>query len=157
MQHFGIVSTALFLMFAAVAATPARAQELYEPLIDEDSRGFKPAKYRKDLAFCRNRAAPHAAAAAAHGQAAQEGASQAVAGSVLSAAGSIATSLPIPGFSAARNVFHGGTAAEAVGDAIGGGGAAKAAAAGAAANDAVATYQLVIDRCLSRRGYVLLR
>jgi hypothetical protein len=159
MKRLGAYSAILFFCFAAAAGAPARAQqgELYEPLVNEDARGFKPAKYEKDLAFCRSRAAPHAAAAAAHGQAAADGAGQVAAGTALSAAGGIASVLPIPGFTAARNVFAGGVAADAVGGAVAAGGAAKQAEAGAAAEDALDRYQLVVDNCLIRRGYKLLR
>ncbi|HMN72399.1 MAG TPA: hypothetical protein PKA55_11095 [Rhodoblastus sp.] len=137
----------------------AHAQEsgLYEPLIDEDARGFKPAKYQKDLAFCRKRAAPLAEKAAAHAQAANEGAQQAAAGAALSTAGNIVAALPIPGFTAARNVWAGGTAADAVGGAVSAGGAAKQAEAGAAAGAAAGDYQLVVDSCLIKRGYRFLR
>lgn len=153
------IVAALIVVTAGLAAMPAKAQqaELYEPMVDEDARGFKPAKYQKDLAFCRRRAEPHAAAAAAHGQAAQEGASQAAAGAAIATAGNIAASLPIPGFSAARNVFAGGVAADALGGVVGGAGANKAAAAGAAAEDAAGRYQLVVDNCLIKRGYKLLQ
>ncbi|MFO1136476.1 MAG: hypothetical protein U1E30_14965 [Rhodoblastus sp.] len=141
----------------ATRAALAQESELYEPLIDEDAKGFKPAKYQKDLAFCRKRAAPHAEKAAAHAQAANEGGQQVAAGAALSAAGSIVSALPIPGFTAARNVWAGGAAADAVGGAVSAGGAAKQAQAGAAAGAAAGDYQLVVDSCLIKRGYRFLR
>lgn len=149
----------LSAIVSGVSIRTAHAQDsgLYEPLIDEDARGFKPAKYQKDLAFCRKRAAPLAAKAAAHAQAAEEGAQQAAAGAAISTAGNIVANLPIPGFTAARNVFAGGTAADAVGGVVAAGGAAKQAEAGAAAGEAAGDYQLVIDTCLAKRGYKFLR
>lgn len=153
------LAVALGVAVSGVSLRVAHAQDsgLYEPLVDEDAKGFKPAKYKKDLAFCRKRAAPLAARAAAHAQAAEEGAQQAAAGAALSTAGNIVANLPIPGFTVARNVFAGGTAADAVGGAVAAGGAAKQAQAGAAAGAAADDYQLVIDNCLMKRGYRFLR
>jgi hypothetical protein len=128
-------------------AAPARAQEgeapIYEPLVDRDARGFKESKYAKDLAFCRNRAAPQERAARA-------GAQQATGGAALATAGNIARFMPVPGLGAAQGLWAGGSAAEAAGAAAG---AEGAAAAGQATQD----YILVINACLQRRGYVLLR
>ena len=78
-------------------------------------------------------------------------------GAAISTAGNIVAALPIPGFTAARNVWAGGTAADAVGGAVAAGGAAKSAEAGAAAGAAAGDYQLVIDNCLIKRGYRFLR
>lgn len=159
MLRIGFVAVAFCVAMSGLATRAALAQEseLYEPLIDEDAKGFKPAKYQKDLAFCRKRAAPHAEKAAAHAQAANEGGQQVAAGAALSAAGSIVSALPIPGFTAARNVWAGGAAADAVGGAVSAGGAAKQAQAGAAAGAAAGDYQLVVDSCLIKRGYRFLR
>lgn len=151
------ISVVVAVSGVSVRAAQAQESGLYEPLIDEDARGFKPAKYQKDLAYCRKRAAPHAERAAAHAQAANEGAQQAAAGAAISTAGNIVAALPIPGFTAARNVWAGGTAADAVGGAVAAGGAARSAEAGAAAGAAAGDYQLVIDSCLIKRGYRFLR
>jgi hypothetical protein len=125
----------------------ARAQEgeaaIYEPLVDRDAKGFKETKYAKDLAFCRNRAAPQERAARA-------GAQQAAGGAALATAGNVARYMPVPGLGAAQGLWAGGSAAEAAGSAAG---AEGAAAAGQATQD----YRLVIDACLQRRGYLLLR
>lgn len=129
------------------SAPPARAQEgeapIYEPLVDRDARGFKETKYAKDLAFCRNRAAPQERAARA-------GAQQAAGGAALATAGNVARYMPVPGLGAAQGLWAGGAAAEAAGAATG---AEGAAAAGQATQD----YALVINACLQRRGYLLLR
>lgn len=142
-----LVGAALALGVAALLAQPAqpRAQQgpLYEPLVDRDARGFKEAKYAKDLAFCRNRAAPQERAVRA-------GAGQAAGGSALATAGNIARSLPVPGFNTAQGLWMGGSAAEAVGSAAAEQGAATA-------EQAMNDYVLVINSCLARRGYVLLR
>jgi hypothetical protein len=141
-----LAALALLAGFGA-STSPARAQEgeppIYEPLVDRDARGFKEAKYAKDLAFCRRRAAPQEAAARA-------GAQQATGGAALATAGTIARFMPVPGLGAAQGLWAGGSAAEAVGAAAGADGAA-------AADQATQDYILVINSCLARRGYVLLR
>ncbi len=150
---------AFCVLISGVSLLPAQAQDsgLYEPLVDEDAKGFKPAKYEKDLAYCRKRAAPHGDKAAAHAQAAREGAQQTAAGAALATAGSVLGGLLVPGVSAANGLFAGSSAAGAMGDAISAGGAAKQAQAGAAAGSAASDYQLVIDNCLIKRGYRFLR
>lgn len=139
------------------SAAPALAQQLYEPLIDQDARGFKPAKYERDLAYCRNRAAPHAAAANEGARQAAEGASQASAGAALSAVGNAARFMPVPGLGAANGLWAGGTAADIAGGAIGAQGAAASAEGAYAADAAAGDYALVVDACLRRRGYKMLR
>lgn len=144
-----LAGMALLCGFGALLAEPARvrAQEgeppIYEPLVDRDARGFKEPKYAKDLAFCRNRAAPQE-------QAARAGAQQAAGGAALATAGTIARYIPVPGFGAAQGLWAGGSAAEAAGAAAGAQGAAVA-------DQATQDYILVINACLARRGYVLLR
>lgn len=153
------IAVSLFVfMGVSMGAAPAAAQQApYEPLIDQDAKGFKPAKYAKDLAFCRDRASPQEAAAAAGAQRAAEGQSQATAGAALAAAGNIARYAPVPGLGAAGALWNGGGAAEAVGGAVSGGGAAAAAEGAAMAGAAADDYQLVIDSCLKKRGYKMLR
>lgn len=144
---FILIGAAFACGFTALLASPAqpRAQEepLYEPLVDRDARGFKEAKYAKDLAFCRNRALPQERAARA-------GASQAAGGAALATAGNIARYVPVPGWGAAQGLWAGGSAAEAVGSAAAGQGAATA-------EQAMQDYFLVVNACLERRGYLLLR
>lgn len=140
------------------ATAPARAQsDIYEPLVDRDARGFKEKKYQKDLAFCRNRAAPQADAAHAGAAQAQAGAEQMQAGAALSAAGDVARFMPVPGLGAAQGLWAGGTAANAVGGAMGAQGAATGVQGAVGAEMAAQDYALVVNRCLQRRGYVLLR
>lgn len=150
MAHIGKL-TSIGLAFAcgiaALLSSPSlpRAQEepLYEPLVDRDARGFKEGKYAKDLAFCRNRALPQE-------RLAREGAGQAVGGAALATAGNIARYMPVPGFGAAQGLWAGGSAAEAVGSAAAGHGAMTA-------EQAMQDYVLVVNACLERRGYLLLR
>ncbi|WP_442756529.1 hypothetical protein ACNHKD_07940 [Methylocystis sp. JAN1] len=150
---------AMALAFALAAAAPARAQDgsIYEPLVDRDARGFKEKKYAKDLAFCQNRAAPQENAARAGAAQAQAGAQQATAGAAIAAAGNIARYMPVPGLGAANGLWAGGSAADAAGNLVGASGAAQGAQGAATAEMAASDYRLVIDRCLERRGYVLLR
>ena len=147
------------IAFASIGVQAARAQSSaeYEPLVDEDVRGFKPAKYAKDLEYCRRRAAPHAARAAAAAKAADEGNQQVVAGTALTAIGGILGGIAVPSLSGANNLFAGSSAANSLGGAVAAGGAARQAAAGAAAGQAAGDYQLVIDNCLMKRGYRMLR
>ena len=138
-------------LLAAAAVGPAGAQQgdgsIYEPLIDRDSKGFKEKKYEKDLNFCRNRAAPQEGAARAGAAEANAGSQQAAAGAALSAAAGV-----VPGLG-----WAGANVASAAGSAIGAAGATASAQGAASAGMAANDYRLVIDRCLERRGYVLLR
>lgn len=154
----GVVGAATLAIIGASDA--ARAQQgggLYEPLIDRDARGFKEKKYLKDLAFCRNRAAPQEDAARAGAAQAEASAQQANAGAALATAGNIARYMPVPGLGAAQGLWAGGGAAEAAGAAISAQGASDSARAAAGAGMAADDYALVVTRCLQRRGYVLLR
>lgn len=151
----------LALALATAAVAPVRAQDaqgsIYEPLIDRDARGFKEKKYARDLAFCQSRAAPQESAARAGAAEAQAGAQQAAAGSAIAAAGNIARYVPVPGLGAANGLWAGGSAANVAGNIAGASGAAQGAQGAATAEMAASDYRLVIDRCLERRGYVLLR
>ncbi|CAN2535237.1 MAG TPA: hypothetical protein VIF40_00770 [Methylosinus sp.] len=142
-----LIGAAVACGFTALLASPSqpRAQEepLYEPLVDRDARGFKEVKFAKDLAFCRNRALPQERAARA-------GAAQAAGGAALATAGNIARYVPVPGWGAAQGLWAGGSAAEAVGSAAAGQGAMSA-------DQAMQDYVLVVNACLERRGYLLLR
>ncbi|WP_051134106.1 hypothetical protein [Methylocystis sp. ATCC 49242] len=158
-SKFVLTGFACLLTFAAAAPVAAQQGEaaIYEPLVDRDARGFKEKKYEKDLTFCRNRAAPQENAARAGAAEAAAGAQQATAGAALATAGNIARYVPVPGLGAANGLWAGGGAAEAAGAAIGSQGAAASAQAAAGADMAASDYRLVVDRCLQRRGYVLLR
>lgn len=149
------------LAFALAAAAPVRAQDaqgaIYDPLVDRDAKGFKEKKYAKDLAFCRDRAAPQESGARTGQAQAAAGAQQATAGAALSAAANVARYAPGLGLGAATGLFTGTGAADAAGAAIGASGAAQSAQGAAAADAAAQDYVLVVNRCLERRGYVLLR
>ncbi len=129
---------------ATTAAAPAQTAELppiYEPLID--MHRVNPAKYRRDLAACRLQAAPQETAA-------RQARQQQAAGTAVQVAGAVASFIPVSGFHQARTLFHATNAAQDVG-------AATAAAGAISADQATADYALVVDTCLSHRGYRLLR
>jgi hypothetical protein len=100
-------------------------------------------KYRRDLGACRSRAEPQERAARA-------AANQAQAGAALSAIGSVIGAIPGSNFRQARALGSTSNALQDVGDAH--------AAQGAANSDAaLGDYILVVNTCLARRGYALLR
>lgn len=157
-----LASTGLALLISAGSLiAPVKAQDadgsIYEPLVDRDTRGFKEAKYQKDLAFCRSRAAPQEGAARAGAQQAEAGEQQISAGSALSVLGGVVSSMPVGNLGAARGLWAGGNAAGATGSAVAAQGAATASQGAARAGMAAQDYALVINACLQRRGYVLLR
>jgi len=158
-RNFAVVGLAL-LIAAGGLPKAAAAQEdgaIYEPLVDRDAKGFREKKYRKDLAFCRDRAAPQEGAARAGAQQAGEGEQQMAAGSALATLGGVVSSLPAGNLGAARGLWAGGNAAGAAGSAVASQGAANAAQGSARAGMASEDYALVVNSCLRRRGYVLLR
>jgi hypothetical protein len=69
----------------------------------------------------------------------------------------VARYAPVPGLGGATSLFAGTGAADVAGGAIGASGAAQSAEGAAAAGAATQDYALVVNRCLERRGYVLLR
>jgi hypothetical protein len=114
-------------MTASTATTNADLPPIYEPLID--MHRVNPDKYRRDLAACREQAAPQEAAAVA---------------------GAIASFIPVSTYGLARNLANATDAAQNVGGSV--------AASGAAAGDAAtADYALVVNTCLAHKKYRLLR
>ena len=120
---------------APVAAAPVVAQDdmqslppIYTPLVDMHRKSQ--AKFDRDHAECRQLAAPQE-------RAARDGMAQQQAGQAIAVAGALAGFIPVRGFNQAVN----------------------AARAGGAARGASATedYALVVNNCMSRRNYVLLR
>jgi len=103
----------------------------------------KPDKYRKDLAECRQQAAPQEAAARAAKQ-------QQAAGTGLAVAGAIASFIPVSTYGQARNLANATDAAQNVGGSVAAGGAMSADAA-------TADYALVVNTCLAHKKYRLLR
>jgi len=130
---------------AATATTSTTANAdlppIYEPLID--MHRVDAAKYRKDLAECRQQAAPQEAVA-------RQARQQQAAGTALSVAGSVASFLPVSTFNQARSLGAATDAAQNVGGATAAGGAA-------AADGATADYALVVNTCLTHKRYRLLR
>jgi hypothetical protein len=129
----------------ATASTATASNEqlppIYEPLID--MHRVSPDKYRRDLAECRQQAAPQEAAA-------RQARQQQAAGTGLAVAGAVASFIPVSTFSQARNLANATDAAQNVGGAT--------AASGAAAGDAAtADYALVVNTCLMHKRYRLLR
>jgi len=114
---------------------------IYEPLID--MHRVKPDKYRKDLAECRQQAAPQEAAARAARQ-------QQAAGTGLSVAGTVASFIPVSTFRQAQTLDVATSTAQNVGG-------ATAASGAAAADAATADYALVVNTCLAHKKYRLLR
>jgi hypothetical protein len=122
-------------------ASTEQLPPIYEPLVD--MHRVKPEKYRKDLAECREQAAPQEAAARAARQ-------QQASGTGLAMAGAIASFIPVSTFRQAQAVGAASTVAQDVGGATAAGGAATADAA-------TADYALVVNTCLHHKKYRLLR
>jgi predicted small secreted protein len=128
----------------ATATASADAQALppiYEPLVD--MHRVNPAKYNRDLAECRQQAAPQEAAARAARQ-------QQAAGTAVAVGAAVASFIPVSGFRQARSLYHATSAAQDVG-------AASAEAGAITADQATADYALVVNTCLSHRKYRILR
>jgi hypothetical protein len=122
-------------------ASTEQLPPIYEPLVD--MHRVKPEKYQKDLAECRQQAAPQEAAARVARQ-------QQAAGTGLSIAGAAASFLPVSTFNQARALGAATDTAQAVGG--------NTAANGAMAADAAtADYALVVNTCLQHKKYRLLR
>ena len=122
-------------------ASAEQLPPIYEPLVD--MHRVKPDKYQKDLAECREQAAPQEAAARAARQ-------QQAAGTGLSIAGSVASFIPVSTFRQAQAVGAASTVAQDVGGATDASGAVTADAA-------TADYALVVNTCLEHKKYRLLR
>jgi hypothetical protein len=129
----------------ATASTATASNEqlppIYEPLID--MHRVNPDKYRRDLAECRQQAAPQEAAA-------RQARQQQAAGTGLAVAGAIASFIPVSTYSQARNLANATDAAQNVGG-------ATAASGAASADAATADYALVVNTCLMHKRYRLLR
>jgi len=126
------------------SATPVAQGDLppiYEPLVD--MHRVNQDKYRRDLAECRQQAAPQEAAA-------RQAQQQVAAGTALSVAGSVASFIPVSTFRQARTLANATDAAQSVGGGVAEGGAMKR-------DQATADYALVINTCLTHKRYRLLR
>ncbi|HEY0852990.1 MAG TPA: hypothetical protein VGD96_23960 [Bradyrhizobium sp.] len=126
---------------STATASDEQLPPIYEPLVD--MHRVNPDKYRRDLAECRQQAAPQEAAA----RAARE---QQAAGTGLSIAGAVAGYIPVSTFQQARAVGAASDTAQIVGGNTAATGAAKADAA-------TADYALVVNTCLQHKKYRLLR
>jgi hypothetical protein len=130
---------------AAVETTDVAAAEslppIYEPLID--MHRVDRTKYNRDLASCREQAAPQEKAARAAAQ-------QQANGVALQTMGTMASFLPVVGWQAQRAVNVASNTAIDVGNAASANGAVTGA-------NATADYALVVNTCLTHRGYRLLR
>lgn len=114
---------------------------IYNPLVDLNGR--QQARFDRDHAACRLVAEPQERAARAAMQDQQ-------AGTAIAVAGALSGFIPVRGFNNAVNVARAGGAAQDIGGGIAAGGAARNA-------QATEDYALVVNNCLRRRGYVLLR
>lgn len=125
----------------AATATAEALPPIYEPLID--MHRVNPAKYARDLAECRQQAAPQEAAARAARQ-------QQTAGTAVAVGAAVASFIPVSSFRQARTLYHATSAAQDVG-------AATAEAGAINADQATADYALVVNTCLTHRKYRVLR
>jgi hypothetical protein len=123
----------------AVAAAPEAP--IYEPQVD--MRRVKRAKYERDLAACREQAAPEEAAA-------RQARKQKEVGTAMAVGGAFASFLPIRGRDGGHAIRAAGETAAVAG--------ADAAAEGAAIQDqATMDYIAIVDGCLSRKRYRVVR
>jgi hypothetical protein len=114
---------------------------LYEPLID--LHRVKPERYQRDLAECRQQAAPQEAAA-------RQAAKQQQIGTALQVAGAVASFIPVSTFRQAHVLATATDAAQSVGG-------ATAQSAAMTAEQATQDYILVLNTCLTHRKYRILR
>ncbi len=127
---------------AVVAQDDMQCQPpIYTPLVDLHNRSQ--ARFDRDHAECRLRAEPQE-------RAARDAMAQQQAGTAIAVAGALSGFIPVRGFGQAVNASRAGGAAQDLGGNIAAGGAER----NAAATD---DYALVVNNCLSRRGYTLLR
>jgi len=134
------------------AVTPAQAPQpsadeqmwaqppIYNPLVDLNGRNQ--ARYARDHDACRRLAAPQE-------RAAREAMQRAQAGAALQVAGAMAGFIPGSSFRSAVNIARASEAAQTIGGGVAAGGAQSA-------EMATQDYALVVNNCLSRRGYILL-
>ena len=122
-------------------AQSADLPPLYEPLVD--MHRVNQDKYRRDLAECRQQAAPQETAA-------RQAQQQVAAGTALSVAGSVASLVPVSSFRQARTLYAATDAAQSAGGAVAEGGAIKQ-------DQAMQDYVLVVNTCLMHKRYRLLR
>ncbi|MBN8967733.1 MAG: hypothetical protein J0G95_04640 [Rhizobiales bacterium] len=123
------------------AASSEALPPIYEPLVD--MHRVNPDKYRRDLAECRQQAAPQEAAA-------RQARQQQAAGTALAVGGAVASFIPVSTFRQAHTLAHATDAAQAAGGAVAEGGAITA-------DQATADYALVVNTCLMHKRYRLLR
>ncbi len=123
----------------AVAAVPQAP--IYEPRVN--MRKVNPAKYERDLAQCREAAAPAE-------QAAREAQSRASAGTALAVGGAIASVLPIRG-------RDGGHLVRGLGADVAEAGAESAAVNSDVRDQATMDYIAMVDDCLMRKRYRIIR
>jgi hypothetical protein len=127
---------------AVVAQDDMQALEpIYMPLVDMHRK--TPARFARDHAECRALAAPQE-------RAARDAMSQQQAGAALQVAGVAASFLPVGNFRQAVNLSNATGMVQDIGAAT------QANAAGRGMN-ATEDYALVVNNCLSRRNYTLLR
>ena len=125
----------------ASAAGSEALPPIYEPLVD--MHRVNPEKYRRDLAECRQQAAPQEAAA-------RKARDQQTAGTALAVAGAAASFIPVSSFRQAHTLANATSAAQSAGGAIAEGGAVTA-------EQATMDYALVVNTCLTHKRYRLLR
>jgi len=129
----------------AAASDTGAAQEalppIYEPLVD--MHRVNPVKYRRDLAECRQQAAPQEAVA-------RQARQQQAAGTAIAVAGAAASFIPVSSFRQAYTLGNATDAAQAAGGAV-------AASGAMTADQATADYALVVNTCLMHKRYRLLR
>jgi hypothetical protein len=128
---------------AAVQAQPVAENlpPIYEPLVD--MHRVNKTKYARDLATCREEAAPQERAARA-------AAEREATGTAMNAIGTVASFLPGNTWQAQRAINAASGTAQVVGASV----ATEGAVTGA---NATADYALVVNTCLQHRGYRLLR
>lgn len=124
-------------------ATAAPQAPIYEPRVDMRRGRVKPAKYEADLAACREQAAPAE-------QAAREAKQRKEASTAVAVGGAFASFLPIRG-------RDGGHLIRAAGEEAAVAGAENAAANAEVQDQATMDYIAMMDECLTRKRYRVMR
>jgi hypothetical protein len=114
---------------------------LYEPMVD--MRKVKRDRYERDLAACREHAAPQEALA-------RQAAERQQLGAALQVAGAVASFIPVSTFRQAHVLATATNAAQAVGG-------ATAEGAAMTAEQELQNYRIIVDNCLAHRRYRLLQ
>jgi len=114
---------------------------IYNPLVDLNGRSQ--ARYERTHFTCRKVAAPQE-------RAAREAMQRAQAGAAIQVVGAMAGFIPGSSLRSAVNIARASEAAQTIGGGVAAGGAQSAEAS-------TQDYALVVNNCLSRRGYFLLR